>query len=278
MKFKITTLVDNTVGIGGSRQLIGEHGLAFLIETGMQSILFDTGQYLALENNSRILGKDLSAIDTVVLSHGHYDHTGGLKQLLAHNSNVSIYAHPDVFAPKLIKREGQYRKVGIPASKDELVKKGVTLCLNTAPVALGPEITTTGEIPLMTSFETVAKGFFVEKDGRRVPDTLADDQALILKTARGPVVVLGCCHRGIINTLRHVCNLTGQKRIYAVLGGLHLVKTTGERLETIMQHLQRFDLERIVVGHCTGIHAFQSLDARFQDKVVLNTVGHTFTV
>ena len=73
MKFKITTLVDNTVGIGGSRELIGEHGLAFLIETGMQSILFDTGQYLALENNSRILGKDLSAIDTVVRRHrgGH---------------------------------------------------------------------------------------------------------------------------------------------------------------------------------------------------------------
>jgi 7,8-dihydropterin-6-yl-methyl-4-(beta-D-ribofuranosyl)aminobenzene 5'-phosphate synthase len=278
MKFKITTLVDNTVGIGGSRDLIAEHGLAFLIETGMQSILFDTGQYMALENNSRILGKDLAAIDTLVLSHGHYDHTGGLNQLLVHNSDFSVYAHPDVFAPKLIKREGQYRKVGIPVSKDELVKKGVTLRLNTAPVALDPDIMTTGEIPLMTNFETVAKGFFVEKDGRKEHDTMADDQALVLKTARGPVVVLGCCHRGIINTLRHVCKITGQKRIYAVLGGLHLVKTTGERLETIMQHLQRFDLERIVVGHCTGIHAFQALYARFQGKVVLNTVAHTFSV
>jgi 7,8-dihydropterin-6-yl-methyl-4-(beta-D-ribofuranosyl)aminobenzene 5'-phosphate synthase len=82
MKFKITTLVENTVGIGGSRELIGEHGLAFLIETDAQRILFDTGQYLALENNARVLGSDLATIDTVVLSHGHYDHTGGLRHLL----------------------------------------------------------------------------------------------------------------------------------------------------------------------------------------------------
>ena len=278
MKFKITTLVDNTVGIGGSRELIGEHGLAFLIETGTQRILFDTGQYLALENNARVLGKDLADIDTVVLSHGHYDHTGGLTYLLARNSDFSLYAHPDVFAPKLIKRKGQYRKVGICVSKDELVKRGVALRLNTAPVEITPEIITTGEIPLASSFESVAEGFFVEKDGRKEPDVLADDQALVLKTVRGPVIVLGCSHRGIINTLLHVSNITGQERIYAVLGGLHLVKATAERLQTIMGHLQRFDLQKIVVGHCTGSHAIQALCAHFQDKVVLNTVGHTFTV
>ena len=278
MKIKITTLVENTVGFGGSRELIGEHGLAFLIETGTQRILFDTGQYLALENNARVLGKDLTTIDTVVLSHGHYDHTGGLKHLLTCHSDFSLYAHPDVFARKMIKRKGQYRKVGIPVSKDELVKKGVVLSLNTAPVELTPEIITTGEIPLASSFESVAEGFFVEKDDCKNPDALADDQALVVKSAKGPVVILGCSHRGIINTLRHVSKITGQNRIYAVLGGLHLVKASAERLGTIMDHLERFDLERIVVGHCTGSHATQALYARFQNKVVLNTVGHTFTV
>ncbi|MGD9050565.1 MAG: MBL fold metallo-hydrolase [Desulfobacterales bacterium] len=278
MKIKITTLVDNTVGIGGSRELIAEHGLAFLIETGKQRILFDTGQYLALKNNARVLGKDLATIDMVVLSHGHYDHTGGLRHLLECNAAFSLYAHPDVFARKLIKRKGQYRKVGIPVPKDALVKKGVALNLNTGPVALTPEIMTSGEIPLASAFETVAEGFFVEKDGRMVPDTLADDQALVLKTARGPVVVLGCSHRGVINTLRQVSKITGQKRIHAVLGGLHLAKATAEKLETILQHLQRFGLEKMVVGHCTGSRAIQALYGRLQDKVVLNTVGHTFTV
>lgn len=277
MKFKITTLVENSVGIGGSRRLIGEHGLAFLIEIGKQRILFDTGQYLALENNARVLGKDLTTIDTVVLSHGHYDHTGGLKHLLERNFAFSLYAHPDVFARKMIKRKGQYRQVGIPVSKDELVKKGVALLQNTAALEIAPDISTTGEIPLVSAFERVAEGFFVEKDGRMVPDTLADDQALVIKSAKGPVVVLGCCHRGIINTLRHVEQMIGDNRIYAVMGGLHLVKTSAEKLETILNHLQQFNLEKIIVGHCTGTHAIRALSDRFKGKVVLNTVGHTFT-
>jgi 7,8-dihydropterin-6-yl-methyl-4-(beta-D-ribofuranosyl)aminobenzene 5'-phosphate synthase len=277
MKFKITTLVENTVGIGGSRDLIGEHGLAFLIETDAQRILFDTGQYLALENNARVLGSDLATIDTVVLSHGHYDHTGGLRHLLERNRHFSLYAHPDVFARKLIKRNNQYRQVGMPVGKETLVQKGVTLCLHTEPLQIAPNILTTGEIPLESNFESVAQGFFVDKDGHQVPDSLADDQALILKTGKGTVVVLGCSHRGIINTLNHVKKICGQKRIYALLGGLHLVKTTGEKLDTILQYLQRFDLEKMVVGHCTGSHAIQALYARFEDKVIINTVGHTIT-
>jgi 7,8-dihydropterin-6-yl-methyl-4-(beta-D-ribofuranosyl)aminobenzene 5'-phosphate synthase len=278
MTVKITTLVENTVGIGGSRELIGEHGLAFLIEAGEQRILFDTGQYLALENNARVLGQDLATIDTVVLSHGHYDHTGGLKQVLANNAAFTLVAHPDIFTSKMIKRKGQYRKVGIPLSKDELVKKGVVLNLSRAPLEITPEILTTGVIPLTSSFESVAKGFFVEKDKHMVPDTLADDQALIVKTSKGPAVVLGCTHRGIINTLRHVTKMVGDNRIYAVMGGLHLVKTTSEQLETILDHLQQFNLKKLVVGHCTGPHAIQALYARFQDKVVLNTVGYTLSV
>ncbi len=175
MNFKITTLVENSVSIGGSRKLIGEQGLAFLIETGSHRILFDTGQYMALENNARVLGTELAGVDTVILSHGHYDHTGGLKHLLDCNSHFSLYAHPDVFARKLIKRKGQYREIGIPVSKNDLVK------------------------------------------------------------------------------------------------------ATGEKLETIIRYLQRFNLEKIVVGHCTGNHAIQALYTLFKDKVILNTVGNVIT-
>jgi 7,8-dihydropterin-6-yl-methyl-4-(beta-D-ribofuranosyl)aminobenzene 5'-phosphate synthase len=277
MNFKITTLVENSVSIGGSRQLIGEHGLAFLIETGSHRILFDTGQYMALENNARVLGTELAGVDTVILSHGHYDHTGGLKHLLDCNSHFSLYAHPDVFARKLIKRKGRYREIGIPVSKNDLVESGVKLVLDTGPVEIAPKILTTGEIPLEADFESVEEGFFVEKDGRKVPDTLADDLALILKTGKGPVVVLGCSHRGVINTLSHVQKIIGEKSIYAVMGGLHLAKATGEKLETIIRYLQRFNLEKIVVGHCTGNHAIQALYTRFKDKVILNTVGNVIT-
>jgi 7,8-dihydropterin-6-yl-methyl-4-(beta-D-ribofuranosyl)aminobenzene 5'-phosphate synthase len=277
MQFKITTLVENAVPIMSGKKLIGEHGLSFLIETRGHRLLFDTGQYMALENNARILDAKLPDVDTVILSHGHYDHTGGLKHLLDCNSHFSLYAHPDVFARKLMKRKGRYRKIGIPISKNDLVKSGVKLILDSAPVEVAPKILTTGEIPLEVEFESVAKGFFVDNDGRKVPDTLADDLALILKTGKGPVVVLGCSHRGVINTLSHVKNIIGEKNIYAVIGGLHLVKATGKKLETIIHHLQRFNLEKIVVGHCTGNHAIQALYNQFGDKVIANTVGNVVT-
>jgi 7,8-dihydropterin-6-yl-methyl-4-(beta-D-ribofuranosyl)aminobenzene 5'-phosphate synthase len=91
------------------------------------------------------------------------------------------------------------------------------------------------------------------------------------------VVVLGCSHRGVINTLSHVQNIIGEKNIYAVMGGLHLVKATGKKLETIIHHLQRFNLKKIVVGHCTGNEAIQALYTRFKDKLTLNTVGNVIT-
>ena len=277
MQFKITTLVENTVPIMGDRKLIGEHGLSFLIETRGHRLLFDTGQYLALENNARILGTKLTDVDAVILSHGHYDHTGGLKHLLNCNSRFSLYAHPDVFARKLMKRKGRYREIGIPIGKNDLVKNGVELVLDSVPVEIAPGILTTGEIPLESEFESVAKGFFVAKRGRKVHDGLADDLALVLLTDKGPVVVLGCSHRGVINTLNHVRNIIGEKSIYAVMGGLHLVKTTGKKLETVIQHLKQFDLQKIMVGHCTGNHAIQTLYNQFKDKVILNTVGNVIT-
>jgi 7,8-dihydropterin-6-yl-methyl-4-(beta-D-ribofuranosyl)aminobenzene 5'-phosphate synthase len=248
-----------------------------LIETRGHRLLFDTGQYLALENNARILDIRLAEIDSVVLSHGHYDHTGGLTHLLNCHSHFSLYAHPDVFARKLRKHKGRYREIGIPIKKNDLAKSGVELVLDSAPVEITPGILTTGEIPLEYEFEAVAKGFFVDKGGRKIHDALADDLALILKTGKGPVVVLGCSHRGVINTLSHVQNILGEKRIYAVLGGLHLVKTAGKKLETIIRHLKRFGLQKIVVGHCTGNHALQQLYHQFKDKVILNTVGNVIT-
>ena len=273
MQFTVTTLVENSVAQGG-KSLLAEHGLSFYIAAGDRRILFDTGQNLALSNNARELGIDLKQIDSTVLSHGHYDHTGGLQSLLACNTNFTLYAHPDVFNRKVKQKNDEYKYIGIPLDKSALLNHGTAIKLDKNPVVLASGVMTSGEIPLLNDFEAVESGFFIKTERGLNPDTLPDDQALILDTDRGLVVLLGCSHRGVINTLNHVTHLTGKDRIHAVLGGLHLGKASEAKLKKIASHLHAYGLEKIGVGHCTGSRAFLALANEFGDRVFLNTVGN----
>jgi 7,8-dihydropterin-6-yl-methyl-4-(beta-D-ribofuranosyl)aminobenzene 5'-phosphate synthase len=277
MKSKITTLIENTVAQGG-KKLIGEHGLSFYIETESNKILFDTGQNLAISNNAKVLGIDLSLIDTVILSHGHYDHSGGLKSLLECNRHFTLYAHPDVFDQKVKGADDNFKYIGIPLEKNFLEEKGVEIKLGRNPAQVASGIMTTGEIPLENDFEGLESVFYIKKENAVIADTLADDLALILDTDKGLTVLLGCSHRGVINTLSHVVRLTAKKRINAILGGLHLGKASDSKLSIIMDHLGGFGLEKIGVGHCTGTRAFVALSNEFPNRVFLNTVGHVVRI
>jgi 7,8-dihydropterin-6-yl-methyl-4-(beta-D-ribofuranosyl)aminobenzene 5'-phosphate synthase len=272
MHYTVTTLVDNSVAQSGNA-LLGEHGLSFYIETGDRRILFDTGQNLAISNNARVLGIDLKQIDTVVLSHGHYDHSGGLQSILECNKNFTLYGHPDVFSPKVKQTNGNYKYIGIPVEKDDVVNGGVSLKLSRKPVEIAPGVMTSGEIALENDFEDGEPMFFLKTDEQVMPDTLADDQALILETDKGLVVLLGCSHRGVINTLTQVARLKGNHKIHGILGGLHLGKASDGKLAKIIDHLRGFDLKMLGVGHCTGPRAFLALANAFKDRVFLNTVG-----
>ncbi|MGB5750151.1 MAG: MBL fold metallo-hydrolase [Desulfobacterales bacterium] len=253
---------------------MGEHGLSFYIEAENRRILFDTGQNLAITHNAEVLGIDLSRIDTVVLSHGHYDHSGGLQSLLDCNNNFTLFAHPDVFGCKVKGAGDNPIYIGIPVDRKVFEQKGINIQLDKDPVPIAPGITATGEIPLENDFETVGSIFFLKNGEDYTADTLADDRALILDTDKGLVVLLGCSHRGVVNTLNHVTQITGCKRIHAILGGLHLGNASDEKLEKIMDHLHAFGLEKIGVGHCTGPKAFLALANEFKDRVYLNTVGN----
>jgi 7,8-dihydropterin-6-yl-methyl-4-(beta-D-ribofuranosyl)aminobenzene 5'-phosphate synthase len=273
MNFKVTTLCENHIGHGG-KNLIGEHGLSFYVEADDRFILFDTGQNLAIANNAEVLGIDLGRIDTVVLSHGHYDHSSGLKSLLDCNTKFTLCAHPDVFGPKLRGAGDNHKYIGIPIDRNALEQKGINIRLDEDSARIAPGITTTGEIAFENDFEAVEPEFHLKKGEDYPSDTLADDRALILDTEKGLVVLLGCSHRGVVNTLNHVTQITGRQRIHAILGGLHLGKASDEKLSKIVDHLGAFGLEKIGVGHCTGPKAFVALANEFKEKVFLNTVGH----
>jgi len=271
MHIKITTLVDNQGTVDDS--LSNEHGLSMLLETPHDRILFDTGSGNAMMKNAKQLGIDLSQIRKVVISHGHLDHAGGVKYLINGNDPFALIAHPHIFRKKIITDRESSRTFGVSEDLSLLKKSGVRFDLHEDEIMVSKNVFTTGYIPMETDFEKIETRFYTEENGNRISDGFEDEKALIINTSLGTVVLLGCSHRGIINILHHVVQVTGNDKIYAVMGGLHLGSVDPAKMDKICEHLEKFDLQKIVVGHCTGMFAITELIKKFGDKVEWNAVG-----
>jgi 7,8-dihydropterin-6-yl-methyl-4-(beta-D-ribofuranosyl)aminobenzene 5'-phosphate synthase len=272
MKMLITTLVENTVNKHG---LIGEHGLSFLIETDDEAILFDTGQGYAIIHNAQKMDIDLSKIKKIVLSHGHYDHTGGLKSILTLMDEVQIYGHPNIFVRKYAKDEEKLRYIGLPYTKEELESEGVALHLSREPIQITERIKTTGEIKLKTSFETISDRLCVMRDGNLVKDTLLDDLSLVVSGKDGIAIIFGCGHSGIINILNHVRIMTNNAPISYIIGGIHLIDATTSKIHKTIELLKEFNIRRLALCHCTGMLALLELIRYFGDKLIINSTGNS---
>jgi len=272
MRIQITTLSENTAGMGG---FLGEWGLSILVETEGLNLLLDCGQSISAVYNADILGIDLSKIDKVILSHGHYDHTGGLHPVLRRmRKRIDIIAHPDIWAAKYARRRGQAdRYIGIPYQREELESLGACFKLMTEPTTITDGIITSGEIPMVTDFEEIAPNLQVKGAGGFQPDQLLDDQALIMKTEAGLIVILGCAHRGIINTIYHAQQLTGVKKVHTVLGGCHLINAPEERVRLTVNALKELGVERLGVSHCTGLPAASTMAQEFGERFFFNIAG-----
>lgn len=275
MGLKITTLAENTVGVNG---LIGEHGLSLLLETGEARVLFDTGQSYTAVHNARRLGVSLANLDAIVLSHGHSDHVGGLKDVLRESAQgekgVTVVAHPAIWTSRYSRQEGKPPRFnGMPFRVEDLEARGARFRLATYPVEVASGITTTGEVSRVTAFERLDPKLQVRDGKGWHQDGLLDDQALVVRTDEGLVVVLGCAHSGMVNTLLHVRNLTGERRFLAVVGGTHLDFGTPEQLERTVLALHELEIRRLGVSHCTGLRAAARLAAEFGDGFFFNSAG-----
>ncbi|MDD5288919.1 MAG: MBL fold metallo-hydrolase [Dehalococcoidales bacterium] len=264
---KITTLSENTVD---ALDLLGEWGLSILVQADTGDVLLDAGQSISATHNAGALSIDLRKVDKIVLSHGHSDHTGGLRNVLAQiGKKVEIIAHPDVFAAKYAGQQVDNRRdIGIPFQLKELEALGAKFRLSKGPVKITPDIMTTGEVPMVTDFEEIVPDrFFVKEDSSWRSDELKDDLALIINTVPGLIVVLGCGHRGVINTLYHAQNLTGRKEIRLVIGGCHLINSSEEKVYRTIAAMQELGVQKVGVSHCTGQEASaimaQALGERF---------------
>lgn len=278
-RVRVVALVDNWVRRAG---LLAEHGLAFWIETDRMNILWDTGQGHALTENATQLGIDLDTADAVALSHGHFDHTGGLRHFVAakkHGAAIPrIYLHPGAMAPRFIRRgDPPYRDIGLSEpTRRWLQEAGVEVVWTEEPTAIADDVWLTGTIPRATAFEDTGGPFFLDANCEQ-PDPLVDDQALFLRTGRGTIVVLGCAHSGTLNTLTRILELTGDAPIRAVLGGMHLHSASSDRLQRTVQALSRLNVDRVVPAHCTGFTPTALLKERFQARCDVCEVGFEWT-
>ena len=275
-KVKITTLVDNYALLGSG--FWGERGLSFLIDADGEKILFDTGQTSeVMGHNLDILGEDLDDLKYVVLSHGHYDHTGGLKEIAKRTEKPTVFAHPNIFDDKCAKKGDLYKPIGIPFGKN-MLKKGFKFHLDGHSTEIIDGVRTTGQIPRTTQFEQVPEMYCIKKNRDYIKDEILDDQALILDTKKGIIVILGCTHSGVVNTLDHVAELTGDKEIFYIMGGMHLRSAKKAHLRKIAWVLKRYKVQSIGLSHCSGENAFFHLSNILGDKVFLNSVGSVIEI
>lgn len=256
---ELTVLVDNNTLI--DRYLLGEPGLAFLLRDGDRRLLFDCGYSGVLCHNADRLGVDLCALDTIVLSHGHLDHSWGLAHLLAlytgratENRPVvrpTLVAHPEALAPK---RLPEGLAIGSLLSRNALAEH-MTLRLSAAPLALTDRLLYLGEIPRVTDFENAPAMGLRQTSAGPVPDLLPDDTALAYRGKDGLIVITGCAHAGIANTVLQARALTGETRVAAIIGGLHLLDPSPERLAATVGFLRQTGVAALYPCHCTSLAA-----------------------
>ena len=258
MTTTITLLVDNKAETG----LKYEHGLSIFIEHQGKRILFDNGQDdEALFYNAEKLGVPLTDLDIIILSHGHYDHSGNLDTLLKNNPDAVFYAHPDCTKTRYSLHPGK-------APRTISLRKNVMEALEAFPekqkkfissaTEIAPRMWLTGQIPRICDVEDTGGPFFLDKE-RIKADLLHDDISLWIETADGLVVVSGCCHSGLINTLNHIKKQAAQTTIKCLLGGLHLLNANQERMDATIDYLNKQGIGNIYPAHCTGDNAMSLL-------------------
>lgn len=271
-KLSFRILMDNI----GNDDLLIEHGFSVWIEYGDKVTIFDTGQSDAFIKNAQKLGCDLSKVDTLVLSHGHYDHTGGIAALYSINPDITLIAHPAVMTyPRYSLHPGKPpRMIAMPASEQQVIETlPESQSIGTKnPYEIYPGFYFSGEIPRIHEFEDVGGPFYLDTDKRK-PDTLPDDASLWFQTENGLIILTGCCHSGLINTVEHIQKVSGEDRIAGIIGGLHLLHANEERINITADALNQWQPQFVIACHCTGSDAIQQLKQKTSVNIVSGYCG-----
>ncbi len=242
---KLRVLVDNNTFI--NMYYLGEPAVSYYIEDEGEKILFDAGYSDAYMKNAKSMGIDLSDVSKLVISHGHNDHTGGLPFILEKCRNLEIITHPKTFIEKMDEGED----IGSPYD-EEMVRKYAKLSLSKKPVNITNNLIYLGEIPQTTSFETRDIIGVTDRDNH--PDDILEDSAMCYKTDKGIFIITGCSHSGICNIIEYAKKVTGDNRVYGVIGGFHLFDKD-ERLASTIEYLKKENIPNLYPCHCISLDA-----------------------
>jgi len=277
METRITILCDNSISRSG---FVGEHGFSCLIERGDEKYLFDTGPGRSLPLNLKTADMDLAGLNRVFISHGHYDHTGGLLWATQQMDRIEVVAHPAVFSRHMVMDPGApdkpTRYIGSPASREDLERSGAVFRLMDHTEEAAPGVWFVTGIDRDPDKAPKDPRLVVPEGNGFVQDFIEDDASLLIETGGPPVLVLGCAHAGVLNILQYVREKMGIDRLRAILGGTHLMFYGPEDLPRVMEEFEGFSIDLVGVSHCTGFQAAVKLSNHFGDRFAVAAAGRVF--
>ena len=266
-----------------------EHGLAYFIETVVDgqtsTCVFDFGlDPRGIINNAKLLNIDFGRADAFVLSHGHFDHWTGATEVLRQNpgsaeKRMQFYVGKEAFLHRYSRRSGTGELMDIgQLDRQAIQESGVRVTEVTTPTRIIPGCYSTGKIERVTGYESVPPSLLVERDGKIQPDDFRGEQALFFNIrGKGIVILSGCAHAGIVNTIKQCQRVSGIKKVHAVLGGFHLINAKPEIIQTTVADIKEIGPDFIAPAHCTGFEAIVAFSQAVPKEFILNTAGTQYT-
>ncbi|MDO4534322.1 MAG: MBL fold metallo-hydrolase [Clostridium perfringens] len=278
MEIKLITLIENNKDL--NKKLINEHGLSIYIEAYGKKILFDTGKSNGFLKNANSLGVDLSSLDYVVLSHGHYDHGGGFKDLVSNIKNsYNLLLGNSFFDEKYeLLENNTYKFLGVPFNEKYLIDSNIDVTyIKDRIFYINENIMIFSNFERRNNFEKLNERFCIKNDRGYYVDEFKDEIVLGINTKKGLILVIGCSHRGIVNIIESIVRKTNM-RIFKIIGGTHLVKAKEDRINKTIKFLEKCNINSLYMCHCTGEAATKKLSNVFRNNLFYNNTGNIINI